>query len=244
MTFRPHHPLLAAARTLPVHLRIPQRRRRTDPQHRSIIVLDVAGFGRRTDPAQVHIRTGLDQVVRAACRASGLPLSRLVFEDRGDGLILFVPATISKAVLVRPFLPQVRTFLHAHNSKVEAAHRIRVRLAVHAGEVVRGPHGWIGADLNLTCRLVDSEALREELVRQPRSDLVVALSDVVHQAVVRHGHRGTEASEYTEVPLNVKELATRAWIHAPAREDRQIVTTLRAPDRQSRSGTAVAAATS
>ncbi|MGK3206176.1 hypothetical protein [Amycolatopsis sp. MEPSY49] len=232
MTFRIHH----ALRDL-------HRRRHTDPQHRSIIVIDVAGFGRRPDPAQVRVRSSLDRIVRAACRASGLPRARLVFEDRGDGVIVFVPATVSKAVLVRPFVPQLSTFLHEHNAKAEAVHRIRVRLAVHAGEVVRGPYGWLGADLNLTCRLVDSAPLREELVRRPCADLVVALSDVVHQAVVRHGHRGTAPTEYTAVPLKVKEVATRAWIHQPAREDCP-VTALRAPDHRSRSGTALAAVTS
>jgi class 3 adenylate cyclase len=232
MTFRLHHTF-----------RDLRRQRHTDPQHRSIIVIDVAGFGRRTDPAQVHIRTSLDGVVRAACRRSGLPLSRLVFEDRGDGVIVFVPATVSKAVLVQPFIPRLTTCLRDHNSKADTAHRIRVRLAVHAGEVVRGPHGWIGTDLNLTCRLVDSAPLREELARRPHADLVIALSDVVHQAVVRHGHRGIEANAYTEVPLKVKEVATRAWIHTSVREDRHVID-LRAPDRQSRSGTAAAAATS
>ncbi|MEV6643015.1 hypothetical protein [Amycolatopsis sp. NPDC051371] len=159
-------------------------------------------------------------------------------------MIVFVPATVSKAVLIQPFIPRLRACLHDHNSKAEAAHRIRVRLAVHAGEVVRGPHGWIGTDLNLTCRLVDSAPLREELLLRPHADLVVALSDVVHRAVVRHGHRGIEANAYTEVPLKVKEVATRAWIHTQVREDRHVVIDLRAPDRQSRSGTAAAAATS
>jgi class 3 adenylate cyclase len=237
--------LFTAASPLSARLREPRCQRSADPQHRSIIVIDVANFGRRTDLAQLHVRTSLDEVVRAACRASRLPLAGLAFEDRGDGLIVFVPATVSKAALVQPFLPSMETLLHSHNAKADVAHRIRVRIAVHAGEVVAGPHGWIGTDLNLTCRLVDSVPLREELVRRPRADLVVALSDVVHRAVVRHGHRGIDASAYREVPVNVKEVATRAWIHSPVREDRHTVTTLHpASDRHFRSGTPIAAATS
>lgn len=215
--------------TFRLHPRSAGRRRYADPQHRSIVVIDVAGFGRRSDLAQVRIRTSLDEVVRSACRASGLPRSRLVLEDRGDGMIVFVPATVSKAALLLPFLPQLDARLHDHNSQAEAAHHLRVRVAVHAGEVVRGPHGWLGTDVNLACRLVDSAPLRDELARRPRAVLAVALSDVIHRAVVRHGHRGIDASGYTEVPLTVKEVATRMWILG---------------DRHPRSGTAVAAAIS
>jgi hypothetical protein len=216
----------------------------TDPQHRSIVVIDVVGFGRRTDLAQLHVRAKLDDAVRAACRASGLPVSRLVFEDRGDGVIVFVPATVSKAVLIRPFVPQLRDWLHDHNAESEPAHRVRVRVAVHAGEVVHGPHGWIGTDLNLTCRLADSAALREQVVRQPRAEVVAAVSDVIHRAVVRHGHRGIDTDSYTQVHVEAKEVATRAWIQAPMHEARCAVTTFRpAPIRHPRAGTAAAAAT-
>jgi class 3 adenylate cyclase len=130
--------------------------RHTDPQHRSIVVIDIAGYGRRDDPAQVRARAGLDRVVRTAFRSSGLPWRRLVVKDRGDGMIVLVPATASKAVLLHPFVPRLGALLHDLNGRVEPGCRVRVRVAVHAGEMVHGPNGWIGTDLNLACRLVDS----------------------------------------------------------------------------------------
>src|SRR5438067_347674 len=105
------HTWFAAA--LAANLRVLRPMRCTDPQHRSIIVIDVAGFGRRTDLAQLHTRVRLDDVVRAALRASGIPRSRVAFEDRGDGMILFVLATVSKAKLLDPFIPQLKACLHA-----------------------------------------------------------------------------------------------------------------------------------
>ncbi|MFG1644145.1 hypothetical protein ACGFMK_27990 [Amycolatopsis sp. NPDC049252] len=138
-------------------------------------------------------------------------------------MIIFLPASVSKAILLQPFVPALSTRLRAHNQSVRADHRIRVRVAVHAGEVVHGPHGWIGTDLNLTCRLADSAVLRDELVRRPRADLTVAVSDVIHQAVVRHGHRGTDEASYQEVRVAVKEVATRAWIHTPGENVRSLL---------------------
>ncbi|MEU4526066.1 hypothetical protein AB0F52_46025 [Amycolatopsis sp. NPDC024027] len=205
-----------AALRLQVRIAGMRAARQVDPQHRSIVVIDMADFGRRTDLAQLHARTSLDRVVNAAFRASEIAWHRLVNEDRGDGMIVFIPATVSKAVLLHPFLPQLITRLRDYNAQVGAGHRIRVRVAVHAGEVVHGPHGWIGTDLNFACRLVDSAPLYQALARQTQSDVAVAVSEVIHQAVVRHGHRGIDPASYKPVHVAVKEVATRAWIHVPA----------------------------
>ena len=93
--------------------------------------------------------------------------------------------------------------------------RIRLRVALHAGEVLRGPCGWVGTDLNTACRMVNGSPLYRELMRNPQSDLVLIVSDAVHQAVVRHGHRGVDPAEYAPVHLQAKELDIRAWIERP-----------------------------
>ncbi|GAB3744947.1 hypothetical protein GCM10027598_80530 [Amycolatopsis oliviviridis] len=205
----------AALAALTPHLRHRWRCRRRDPQHRSIIVIDLVAFGARGDLAQLTAREDLDTVVNAALRASGLSRARLRFEDRGDGMLIFVSPVVSKAMLIDPFVPALRTRLHAHNTAAPAERRIRVRVAIHAGEVVQGPHGWIGTELNLACRLVDAAVVREEFAHQPQADLVVAISDVIHRAVVRHGHRGTDVASYKGVRVATKEVITRAWIHSP-----------------------------
>jgi class 3 adenylate cyclase len=190
-----------------------QLARNGDPQHRSIVVVDIAGYGRRDDPAQVRARAGLDRMVRAAFRSSGLAWHRLVVKDRGDGMIVLVPATTSKAALLHPFVPRLSALLHDLNGRADSGHRVRVRVAVHAGEVVHGPYGWIGTDVNLACRLVDSPPLRQELIRRPQADLALIVSEVIHQAVIRHGHRGVNPASYRPVHIAIKEVAAPAWLH-------------------------------
>jgi hypothetical protein len=187
-----------------------------DPQHRSIVVIDMADSGRRNDLAQLHIRASLDRVVRTAFHASKIPWHRLETADRGDGMIVFVPATVSKAVLLHPFIPQLYARLRDHNLRATPGHQIRARVAVHAGEVLPGPHGWVGTDLNLACRLVDSAPLYEALAHHPHADLALAVSDVIHRGVVRHGHRGIDPTSYQPVHVVVKEVDACAWIHTPA----------------------------
>jgi hypothetical protein len=97
-------------------------------------------------------------------------------------------------------------------------------VAVHAGEVHRDPHGWVGADLVTTCRLVDGEPLYEELRHPAQPDVVVAVSDLIYKAVVRHHYRGIDPAEYTPVHVRVKETDTLAWLHTPHR--RQVGSTI------------------
>jgi hypothetical protein len=44
---------------------------------------------------------------------------------------------------------------------------------------------------------VNSDALHYELSNRPGTDLVLIISDAVHQAVVRHGHYGIDPADYT-----------------------------------------------
>ncbi len=190
--------------------------RHIDPEHRSIVVVDVAGSSRWDDLTQLDARVRLDAAVRAAFRAARVPRHGLVVQDRGDGMLVLVPATVSKAVLLDPVVPHLDAALRRHNGSVGPDRRIRVRVAVHAGEVLHGPCGWIGADLNLACRLVDSPPLYRALARAPHADVAVVVSETIHRAVVRHRHRGVDPAAYRPVDVVLKEVRTRAWTHVPA----------------------------
>lgn len=187
--------------------------RQIRPEYRSIVVIDMTGSGRWNDLTQLRARAALDHMVRAAFRAAGIAWHRLVVEDRGDGMIVLVPPTVSKADLFDPVLTRLCDLLRKHNNA--AGPRIRLRVALHAGEVLRGPYGWVSTDLNTACRLVNGAPLYRELLRRPQTDLILVVSDTVHQAVVRHGYRGVDPSEYAPVHVRVKEVDTRAWVERP-----------------------------
>jgi hypothetical protein len=187
------------------------RRASDRPEHRSIVVFDIAGSGRWDNLAQLRARAALDRMVRSAFRAAGVAWWRLVVEDRGDGMIVLVPATVSKVDVLDPMVPCLAAALHDYNSVVDPRLRIRLRVAVHAGEVLHAPSGWVGVDLNLACRLVSGEPLHQELSRSPRADLVLVVSDVIYQGVVRHSYRALDPARYTPVQVVLKEVDTRAW---------------------------------
>ncbi len=129
--------------------------------HRTIVVVDVEGFGdqARTDPDQVAVRAGLYRAMREAFGRAGIRWRDCRCEDRGDGLFVLVPAEAPKGLLVEALPQALLTGLRVHNERHPAAQRIRLRMALHAGEVRYDGHGVTGAAVNLAFRLLDADAL-------------------------------------------------------------------------------------
>jgi class 3 adenylate cyclase len=185
------------------------------PLHRSIMVLDVAGFGRWDNSTQLVVRGVLNTAVREAFRGTGVRWSALAVEDRGDGAIILVPATVSKVDLLDPVIPSLVASIRRHNATVDPSLRIRLRISLHAGEVHQDATGWVGTDLNVACRLVSSAAVRRDLLQRPAADLLVVVSEVIYQGVVRHGYRRIVPDTYAPLHVLAKELSVRAWVHVP-----------------------------
>jgi hypothetical protein len=180
-----------------------------------ILVIDMVDSARWNDRAQLHARAALGDMARIAFRAARITPHKLVVEDRGDGMIVLLPATVSKVNLLDTVIPVLSAALREHNAMADPVPRIRLRMAIHAGEVLHGRFGWVGADLNLTCRLVNSQPLYQELTRRPHTDLVLVVSDVIHHGVIRHGYHGIDPATYTPIHVAVKETNVQAWMHTP-----------------------------
>lgn len=186
------------------------------PLYRSMMVLDVAGFGRLSNLAQLQVRTALNTAVRAAFRTGGVRWSALAVEDRGDGAIILAPPTVSKVDLLDPVVPILAARLRGYNAAAEPGLRIRVRVSIHAGEVHRDATGWAGTDLNVACRLVSNPAVSRYLLQRPEADLLLVVSESVYDGVVRHAYRRIDPATYAPVHVAVKELNARAWAHVPS----------------------------
>lgn len=198
----------------------PRSRAQYDPaqydpaQYFLIVILDIEGFGRRTDPDQAWLRDRLRAVVARAVDAAGIP--EPPSEDRGDALVLLVPGTVPKTDLLGGFVRALVRELREHSRNHTGDREMRLRVAVHAGEVARHGAGWVGADLNTAFRMADMEPLRRALAGAPGAVLSLAVSHVLHQGVVRHGHPGLEAAEFAPAVLSAKEIRDETvWIRVP-----------------------------
>ncbi|WP_433262953.1 hypothetical protein ACQPZF_30890 [Actinosynnema sp. CS-041913] len=189
---------------------LPRGRRRLrhppGPEYRSIFVVDIAGFGRWSNPHQIVARDVLTHAVRDGFRAAGIRWNDLGVQDRGDGMMVLIPPQVSKVDILDPAIPRLIDQLGRHNRA--SAPRIRVRISLHAGEVHRDAHGWVGSDLNTACRLADADPVRAKLA----GDAVLVVSDVLYQSVVRHGYRRVDPAAFGRVEIAEKEVREPAWV--------------------------------
>ncbi|MBB5858146.1 ATP-binding protein [Amycolatopsis umgeniensis] len=176
---------------------------------------DVEGFGerRRTEPHQRAVRDGLYEVMKAAFTAAKTVWQDCYREDRGDAVFLLVPGEVDKAAFIEAILPMVVTRLRVHNDTHPEAQRIRLRIALHAGEVGYDEHGVTSSSLTLAFRLCDAPPLKAALASSPGLLAVIA-SDWLFDDVVRHTPGAAPAS-WRPVPVEVKEIATTGWITLP-----------------------------
>ena len=185
------------------------------PVHRSIVVVDVEGFGdeRRTNWHQIAVRAGLYRSVQEAFDHAGIPWADCDHEDRGDGVFVLVPPDVPKELLVESLPPALVTALDRHNSTHQALEQIRLRMALHAGEINYDEHGTTAAAVNLAFRLSDADALKAALAASP-GVLAVIASSWFFQEVVRH-NPACNADAYRRIRVTVKETTTIGWIHLP-----------------------------
>src|SRR5215471_17268303 len=131
--------------------------------HRTIVAVDVEGFGarHRTNRNQVAVRDGLYRAVQEAFQQAGISWADHDHEDRGDGMLILVGSEVPKSLLVETLPSALISALRRHNSAHRDAERIRLRMALHAGEVNYDMHGATAASINLTFRLLESDPAKE-----------------------------------------------------------------------------------
>jgi len=183
--------------------------------HRTILVVDVEGFGdhRRANPHQVAVRKGLYTALRRAFRSTGIRWADCHREDRGDGVFVLAPPEVPKALFVEALPHELVRALSEHNGVHRIEERIRLRMALHAGEIIYDHHGVTAVAINSAFRLLDARPLKDALANSS-GILALIVSSWFFDEVVRHS-MDTDPATYRPVRVAVKETSTVAWIALP-----------------------------
>ncbi|GAA3464504.1 BTAD domain-containing putative transcriptional regulator [Saccharothrix longispora] len=183
--------------------------------HRTIAVFDVEGFGdlRRKLPDQLAVRRVLYTAVAEALGTAGVRWVDCYREDRGDGLFVLVPPEVPKARLVESAPAALAGVLTAHNGSSPPQRRVRMRMAVHAGEVAFDDHGATATALTAAFRLLDAPAVKQALAESPAA-VVLVVSRWIFDEVVRHSSV-LQPGAFRPVRVRVKETDDLAWVALP-----------------------------
>jgi hypothetical protein len=86
---------------------------------------------------------------------SKISWSNCVSENREDGALILVPPEVPKSLLVSKIPATLVDAVSMHNEGRPAQARMRLRMALHAGEIHRDAHGFAGTAINHAFRLVE-----------------------------------------------------------------------------------------
>ena len=180
--------------------------------HRAILIVDVESFGdpARTNAHQLAIRDTMYKALRRSFARARISWADCVKEDRGDGALVLIPPAVPKSGLVTGLPGYLAEALARHNAACPQEQRIRLRMALHAGEVHQDAHGYAGASINLAFRLIEAPVAKMAL-HDSSAVLALIVSEWFYDEVVRH-HPAAEPSWFYPAHVAVKETETTAWI--------------------------------
>ena len=170
----------------------------------------MVGFGARmrTDSDRLLIREALFRMTQAAMQ--GMPDAQS--EDRGDGFLTVVPPNVSTARVIDQLLKELPTALELHNGNQRESARFKMRLAVNVGPVVSDTMGVSGEAIIVVARLIEAPSFKQAIAESTGSSLGVIASPFVYETVIRHGADPRDVASYSEIPVEVKESDTTAWM--------------------------------
>jgi hypothetical protein len=186
----------------------------TEPEYRCLFATDIEGWSARPGIDQACMQRATSAIVQRALGRHGLSDPSIHAQTRGDGVLLSLPGSTPKPRLTEMVARTLAQELDDHNLEAPRAHRMRWRVALHAGDVALADDGGLsGAAVVDLCRLVDSDVARRVLHGTAGSPLVAVLSDAWYRSVVGEGY--ASASGYSHVRVSSKDGVRPAWIRVP-----------------------------
>ncbi|MFJ1706541.1 hypothetical protein [Kitasatospora sp. NPDC088346] len=179
-----------------------------------VISVDARRSGEYDDSDKPEMRRQLYGVVQPSFAKAAVRPADLHLEDRGDGVLAAVVATVPPSALLGTWLVEAHERLRASNRRL--ARPLGLRVGMHIGPVRADRHGVSGRAVDLACRLADCQEARLAL-DAAQADLVCVVSDLLYRDVVEPGGWGIYPSAYRPARVPLKEGEVTAWFHVPDR---------------------------
>lgn len=170
---------------------------------RSVIVVDIADFGRHSPASQLATRDALFTVLRQSFENIGVTLATSILEDRGDGMLIVLDVPPERLSDELPH--RLAAALTHYNATQTDESRLRLLMAMSRGVLEVDRHGLAGSALLTAFRLANSSELRAMLA-ESGGVLALALTDDCYREITR------APEDYRSVAVTVKEFSQPAWI--------------------------------
>jgi hypothetical protein len=186
------------------------------------LAVDIQGYSAQPMHGQHDFQEALHHAIRGAASDARLDRPSWQRQDQGDGELALVPAGPDEPRVMDAFVTFLRARVERYNAPRVREHRMRVRVAFHAGWARRSALGYAGEDVVAVGRLVSAPVLKEALAALPEAQFGVIVSDAAF-SVIRQGLTTLPGAEFVPADVVVKEFTGRAWVWVPAPADRGTV---------------------
>jgi hypothetical protein len=187
---------------------------------RSLYVgVDIRGYGAAPEQRQKKWQETLLRCLDRAASSMGLDRGRWARQQQGDAEFCVLPHDEPEPRVIDGFTRRLEAELRLHNEEVMPWARLRMRMAVHHGVVVKGPNGYPCRDAVVVGRLLDSKPLRGVLEQWPQVNLAVMLSELVYHSVVEAGHTSLRTGQFRRLAVREKEFKGYGWLWLPGCSD-------------------------
>jgi NPCBM/NEW2 domain len=171
--------------------------------------VDVVGYSARPAMAKLDAQTRMVALVDSVLTAIGVDHAEVDRQPSGDGMIVFLPASVSlRRALVELF--DAARWLAEDNRRYRD--RLRVRMSAVIGPAGTAPAGYSGNTVIECARLLNSDVLRVAMAGRADSDLAILISDSLYTYVVDEGYPELAAPDFERVDVHVKDFHRHAWL--------------------------------
>jgi vWA-MoxR associated protein C-terminal domain/vWA-MoxR associated protein middle region 0/Effector-associated domain 2 len=184
-------------------------------QHQTIVVVDVAGFNNpnRTPLQRGVVQEALYKVMPRAFAESGVDWDTCYTEDRGDGMMILMSSGVAASLLADRLPSRLVAGLLRHNALYATGAAMRLRVALHAGQVTYNGHAVVSEAVNFAFRLVEAPEAKSALASSAGVLALIASEFFYHEVIAQDP--AAEPDSYRRIPVSVKETSTSAWLRLP-----------------------------
>jgi len=171
---------------------------------RFLVAVDVADFSQSHAAGQARYQDDLNHAMTQAAANAGLGRERWYRQPRGDGELAVLPEDVTGLSVVADYPRELASAVATVNRAGKGGPPLRVRMAIHHGAVTPGVFGPVGAAPVVISRLVDAGIVRRQLRQRSDLDIVLIVSDIVYDEVIRSGLSGLNPEAFRRTAIKAK----------------------------------------
>lgn len=187
------------------------------PLRRLTVAVDAESYSSRNQEGQLKLQSDLLAILRRACENGDLNRLEWDRQQQGDGELAILPPGTVEDRTISDFVNELDKALYHHNKPLNDAYRVRLRVAVHQGNIRIGENGFAGKAAVTVCRMRDNDQVRQALADHPASNLVLVVSESIYSDVIEEGTHALYRWHFDSIALDepAKGFHANAWLHVP-----------------------------